>query len=44
MDIFKTNGHLTKNGLKLIVNLLYDMPNKYLNPKEFWIDLIDKRV
>jgi LAGLIDADG endonuclease len=41
--IFKNKGHLTKNGLKAIVNLLYGMPNKYQKPKEFWLDLIDKR-
>ena len=43
MIIFKNKGHLTKNGLKQIVNLLYGMPNKYKKPKEFWLDLIDKR-
>ena len=42
--IIKNNDHLTKKGLKQIVNLLYDMPNKNLSPKEFWMDLIDKRL
>jgi hypothetical protein len=42
--IFKNNGHLNKEGLKQIVNLLYDMPNKYLKPKEFWMYLVDKRL
>lgn len=43
MVVFNNKGHLTKNGLKLIVNLLYAMPNKYLKPKEFWMEQIDKR-
>jgi len=43
VTIFKNKDHLTKNGLKLIVNLLYDMPNKYLKPKEFWMHLISER-
>lgn len=43
LAIFKINGHLTKNGLKAIINLLYDMPNKYLKSKDFWLDLIEKR-
>jgi uncharacterized protein YbcV (DUF1398 family) len=42
--VFKNNGHLTKKGLKSIVNLLYSRPNKYLKPKEYWLNLIDKRV
>lgn len=41
--IFKDKGHLTKDGLLLIVNLLYSRPNKYLKSKEFWINLINKR-
>ena len=41
--IFKDKGHLTKNGLLLIVNLLYSIPNKYLKSKEFWINLINAR-
>ncbi len=40
--IFKDKGHLTKNGLLLIVNLLYSKPNKYLKPKEHWINLINE--
>jgi len=43
LAIFKINGHLTKNGLKAIINLLYDMPNKYCKPKAFWLDIIEKR-
>lgn len=41
--LFKDKSHLTKDGLLLIINLLYSRPNKYLKPKEFWLDLINKR-
>jgi hypothetical protein len=41
--IFKDKGHLTKNGLLLIVNLLYSKPNNYLKSREFWINLINER-
>jgi hypothetical protein len=41
--IFKDKGHLKKEGLEQIISLLYDMPNKYSKPKEFWIDLLEKR-
>jgi hypothetical protein len=37
-------SHLTKEGLKTIVELLYSRPNKYLKPKQHWIDLIHKRI
>lgn len=41
--IFKDKDHLTKNGLLLILDLLYSIPNKYFKPKEFWVHLINER-
>lgn len=41
--IFKNKDHLTKKGLLLIIDLLYNIPNKFLKPKEYWIHLINKR-
>jgi hypothetical protein len=42
--LFKNKEHLTKDGLNLIINLLYSIPNKYQKPKEYWMNLINKRV
>ncbi len=42
--IYKNEGHLTKKGLELIVNILYNKPNKYSKPKEHWMSLINKRI
>jgi len=42
--MIKNKEHLTRDGLKSIVHLLYTIPNKYKNPKEYWIDLIDKHL
>jgi len=42
--IFKNKDHLTKDGLSMIVDLLYSRPNKYIRPKEYWIDLINKHI
>ncbi len=44
VNMFKNKDHLSKEGLKSIIDLLYSKPNKYLKPKEYWIVLIDKRV
>ena len=41
--IFKNKGHLTKNGLLLILHILYSRPNRYLKSKEFWINLVKER-
>lgn len=42
--VYKDKGHLTKDGLINVIDLLYSVPNKYLKPKEYWINLIEKRV
>lgn len=33
--MFKNKDHLSKEGLKSIIDLLYSKPNKYLKPKEY---------
>jgi hypothetical protein len=42
--IIQNKEHLTKDGLKSIVHLLYTIPNQYQRPKEYWINLIDKYI
>ena len=43
-DIYKKKEHLTKIGYIKILNLLYNVPNKYFKPKEYWLDLLEKRT
>lgn len=43
-DIYKEKEHLTKIGYIKILNLLYSVANKYFKPKEYWLDLLEKRT
>ena len=42
--IYKNNRQVTKQGYKDIVEILYSVPNNYTKPKEYWLDLIEKRA
>ena len=43
-EIYKNNRQVTKQGYKEIVEILYSVPNNYTKPKEYWLDLIEKRA
>lgn len=43
-EIYKNKRQLTKEGYIEIVKILYSVPNNYGKPKEYWLNLIEKRV
>jgi hypothetical protein len=38
--LVKGKAHYTLYGFETIVEIIYSYPNKRLNPKEFWLDII----
>ena len=41
-SLFENKSHLTEQGLKKVISILYLQDNKYLKSKEYWFNLIDK--
>lgn len=41
-SLFENKEHLSEQGLKKIINILYSQDNKYKNSKEYWLNLIEK--
>jgi len=42
-SLFSNKSHLTKEGLTQIINILYNVPNKYNKYKDYWLELIEKK-
>jgi hypothetical protein len=42
-ELYNNKRHLTKGGYKERIELLYSIPNQYSKPKEYWLDLLEKR-
>lgn len=42
-SLFSNKSHLTKEGLTQIINILYNVPNKYNKYKDYWLELIEKQ-
>jgi hypothetical protein len=42
-SFFKNKAHLTKDGLIQLINILYDAPNNYTKPKDFFCKLIEEQ-
>lgn len=42
-EIQNDKRHLTREGYKEIIELLFSVPNNYAKPKEYWLDLIEQR-
>jgi hypothetical protein len=42
-QLVENKNHLTKEGLKQIIEILYSVPNNYSKSKDYWLNLIEVR-